>query len=78
MSALPFREAILGLRRHVNVACVAVNSAGGKGMNVKSIRVPEEIERVLTLREAAGPLNLTLAETIGLFGENGGKGKHQR
>lgn len=79
-------------------------------MNVKSIRIPEEIERAidyvarsekleknsslrkltrlgfevyvaksyergkLTLREAADLLNLTLAETIDLFGEMGVKG----
>ncbi len=79
-------------------------------MNVKSIRIPEEIERAidyvarsekleknsslrkltrlgfevyvaksyergkLTLREAADLLNLTLAETIDLFGEMGIKG----
>ncbi len=79
-------------------------------MNVKSIRVPEEIERAidyvarsekleknsslrkltrlgfeayvaksyergrLTLREAADLLNLTLTETIDLFGEMGVKG----
>ncbi len=79
-------------------------------MNVKSIRIPEEIERAidyvarsekleknsslrkltrlgfevyvaksyergkLTLREAADLLNLTLSETIVLFGERGVKG----
>ena len=79
-------------------------------MNVKSIRIPEEIERAidyvarsekleknsslrkltrlgfevyvaksyergkLTLREAADLLNLTLTETIDLFGEMGIKG----
>jgi len=79
-------------------------------MNVKSIRIPEEIERAidyvarsekleknsslrkltrlgfevyvaksyergkLTLREAADLLNLTLTETIDLFGEMGVKG----
>lgn len=79
-------------------------------MNVKSIRIPEEIERAidyvarsekleknsslrkltrlgfevyvaksyergkLTLREAADLLNLTLIETIDLFGEMGVKG----
>ncbi len=79
-------------------------------MNVKSIRIPEEIERAidyvarsekleknsslrklarlgfevyvaksyergkLTLREAADLLNLTLTETIDLFGEMGTKG----
>ena len=43
-------------------------------MKVKSIRIPEEIERALTLSEAADLLSLTLTETIDLFGEMGVKG----
>ena len=41
-------------------------------MNVKPIRIPEEIERALTLSEAADLLSLTLTETIDLFGEVNG------